>query len=143
MAMLDEYGLLSIFSTQDGALRKRWHAPELGQVAAVHARFAAARASAAIAAASMRFDLDGKPLWQTRLGQFNELLGPGAAALRSGVPRLHRKALAHQPRRSRANSTSWSAWASTAWSTATAEAADGWQGPPWPIIRRAAKAAAA
>src|SRR5262249_40033434 len=74
LALLDEYGLLSLFDTKDGSLSKSFSVAENGQVL----RFAPD--SRQLIVGGFRGDvaayaLAGTLLWQTRLGDFNDVLG--------------------------------------------------------------------
>lgn len=74
VALLDEYGLLSIAGTKDGALHKSFNLPERGKVL----RFAPDSKLLIVGGFRgnvMTFGLDGASKWQTRLGDFNDVLG--------------------------------------------------------------------
>ncbi|MDP6506609.1 MAG: WD40 repeat domain-containing protein, partial [Planctomycetota bacterium] len=74
LALLDEYGLISIYRTVDGGLIKQFMASELGDVL----RFTPD--SRRLLLGSFQggihlFDFNGQKLWSVRLGDLNDLLG--------------------------------------------------------------------
>jgi outer membrane protein assembly factor BamB len=74
IALLDEYGVLSLFDTADGKLRARWSLSELGKVV----RFTPDSQRVIVAGYRgdiLNFDLNGKLQWQANLGEANDVLG--------------------------------------------------------------------
>ena len=74
IALLDEYGRLSIHATADGKERAAVNVPERGKVL----RFTADSKQFVLGTfrgSLLAFDLDGKPLWQSRLAEQNDVLG--------------------------------------------------------------------
>src|SRR5205823_11921560 len=74
IALLDETGQMTIHSTTDGATSARFTVPERGKVL----RFSPDSKQLLLGTfrgSVLAYGLDGKLLWQTRLVEFNDVLG--------------------------------------------------------------------
>lgn len=74
LALLDEYGRLSLWQTTDGSRRAEWQVPQLGEAL----RFTPD--SQRLVLGTFRgevlvYNLDGTLVWQRRLGKWNDVLG--------------------------------------------------------------------
>ena len=74
LALLDEYGEMTIHDAVKGTLRARFTVPERGKVL----RFSPDSKKVLLGSfrgSILAYDLDGKLLWQTVLGEQNDILG--------------------------------------------------------------------